>query len=374
MAEFTNVRRVLFQVSDLMPESPSGPTGTSAHGPQAAATEDGGKFGQHRVEEKEVNAMPSLNKTNIADNGAFPERFLDSNLAETSTVEQSLNETAAPIADKQSGVVEGGKDESMEDLGAEEAFPERVAALSPSEAKNNNPKHLFANNNNNNNNGAAAAAAAAEVPASQPAAASPGPAHTGDNPFVIFPYSPTPGEDYYSNPFAKTLNRGPGLPASRQATIRLLTEEGGLFQNTITTFNGSTALLNACGYDFANGPPVPRMLLKQLRARPFVFPRTGLNPFMGAKLGRDWGHPAELMMRAPSVMKEVEEGVRVPDVLPSTIVWGTVFVNGGLGIRVTREWLDEIGGGDVKEMEVDLRDLENEDGMEGVEVERGEDV
>ena len=375
-AEFTNVKRILFQVSDLMPASPSGPVGPSAHSPQTAATESGGKVGQHGAEEEGVNAMPSFDNTDLADNGAFPERFPNSNLAETSRAEHSLNETRAPIADEQSRVVEGGKDEHMEDFGAEEAFPERVAAPSPPEAKNNNPKHLSTNNNkNNNNNGAAAAAGAAEVPPPHPAASSPGSALTGDHPSVHFPYSTTPGfsgED--CNPFARTLNRDTGRSTCPQANIRLLAEEGGLSRNNITTLNQSTALLNACGYDFDSGQPVPRTLLNRLRAQPFAFPRTGLNPFMGAKLGRDWGHPAEMMMQEPLVKGEVGEGVHVPDVLPSTISWGTVFENDGRGIMITREWWEEVCGGAEGEVEVGPRDSGDEGGVKGIEVEGEEEV
>ncbi len=377
-ADFTNVKRVLFQVADLMPESPSGSAGTSAHGPRTTAAENGGKLDQDEADEEEVG-VPSPKNTDIPDNGAFPERFLNSNLAETPTAEQSLNETTAPIADEKFGVVEGGEDENMEDFGADEAFPERVAVPSTPEAEYNTPKHLPAaanNNSNNNNNNGATAAGGDEVALSQPAAASPSPAHTGDNPFVTFPYKYSPSHldassKGYSNPFARTIMRNSGPPGSLQAIIRLLADEGGVSQNTITIFTESAALLNACGYDFDSGLPVPRKLLKRLRAQPFAFPRTGLDPFMGAKLGRDWGHPAKLMMRASSVRGEIGEGVLVPEVLPSTINWGTKCENNGLGIKISKEWCEGVAGGDAGGLEEGLGESD-EDGVEMIEVQRRE--
>lgn len=79
-------------------------------------------------------------------------------------------------------------------------------------------------------------------------------------------------------------------------------------------------------------------------------------------------------MQEPLVKGEVGEGVHVPDVLPSTISWGTVFENDGRGIMITREWWEEVCGGAEGEVEVGPRDSGDEGGVKGIEVEGEEEV
>ncbi|KAK4040170.1 hypothetical protein C8A01DRAFT_35858 [Parachaetomium inaequale] len=92
-------------------------------------------------------------------------------------------------------------------------------------------------------------------------------------------------------------------------------QDGTLFSSTIETFNwvttASTNNVDVAPQILENPPP-------QVPARPFRFPRSGMNPFVGARLPAAWGRIRDLV-NASDEPNPLVEGIDVPPALPRTI-------------------------------------------------------
>jgi hypothetical protein len=117
--------------------------------------------------------------------------------------------------------------------------------------------------------------------------------------------------------------------------------DGTLFSSTVETLNWITTASTAHYVDAR--PQTPMAPQQQLPARPFRFPRSGMNPFVGARLPAAWGRISDLV-NASQEPNPLAEGIVVPPTLPRSICDGTEFSRDGdtNTLRVSKEWWESV--------------------------------
>ncbi|AEO59419.1 hypothetical protein MYCTH_2128478 [Thermothelomyces thermophilus ATCC 42464] len=140
------------------------------------------------------------------------------------------------------------------------------------------------------------------------------------------------------------------LPSTIHAWALQEAREGTLFASTVARVRATAAAVESGAFDAVvdDPPPVPPDLLARLVSRPFRFPRTGTNPFLGAAIaaaaphakddddvngnddGSDGGNDDDDLLVQPSwPPAPPAEGVEVPPALPHTICDAIQFDRGG---------------------------------------------
>ncbi|KAH6842241.1 hypothetical protein B0I37DRAFT_417437 [Chaetomium sp. MPI-CAGE-AT-0009] len=159
-------------------------------------------------------------------------------------------------------------------------------------------------------------------------------------------YPLTPGEGP-CNPTDLSAEPDSTLPQAIHDDIQSLADQGTLFSRVIDSVNYAHEALDNCGYDFEREPllaPIPRAVRAALaRYRPYAFPRTGTNPFIGVELS---GDPAEAgadgMENGDPEGRPLMDGVVMPPALPATISGGTVVERADNALVIPVEWKEAV--------------------------------
>ncbi|EAQ84382.1 predicted protein [Chaetomium globosum CBS 148.51] len=197
-------------------------------------------------------------------------------------------------------------------------------------------------------------------------------------PYIPLDPIPTPGTGP-CDPCDLRFEPDSTLPEVVHEDIQALARDGTLFARTLESVHWAHTALDSCGYDFDSDPlraPIPRAVRAALAGyRPFVFPRTGANPFMGADVPR-FGAVAAVPMGVvygggqcrngmergdPADASMLGDGVVLGWVLPRTIRYGSVFSRMENVLLIPAEWREGVAPRDEVGM-----------GVEGAEKVRGE--
>ncbi|KAK3291472.1 uncharacterized protein B0H64DRAFT_330399 [Chaetomium fimeti] len=155
------------------------------------------------------------------------------------------------------------------------------------------------------------------------------------------------------NPTALTAEPDSSIPQAIHEDIRALAQQATLFSHTTDSVVYAHDALDNCGYDFAREPlrtPIPRAVRGVLAGhRPFAFPRSGANPFMGAEVAD--GEEAEvgvgvgvgvgvdgMIENGGPEGRPLVDGVVVPPALPATIRGGMVFERADNVLLIPAGW------------------------------------